>query len=167
MGYARVAGGLEPCRVCHSAPVQDDVQMLIHLEEEYVLRVENLDKLDVLDVETVYQAAIDIFDRHWILYVMDTMLWEAYRQKNLSDAVVHQTRRIESHEELGDCLQNQFPHRKWLFIQEFQRAYQMLAILCGTHHQYTASPYNKLCVASNPNGTSDTSAAGAANANVA
>ena len=28
--------------------------------------------------------------------------------------------------------------------QEFQRAYQMLAILCGTNHQYTASPYNKL-----------------------
>merc|ERR1711974_514450 len=60
MGYARVAGGLEPCRVCNSAPVQDDVQMLLHLEEEYVLRVENLDKLDVLDVETVYQAAIGI-----------------------------------------------------------------------------------------------------------
>merc|ERR1712007_43929 len=48
------------------------------------------------------------------------------------------------HEEFGDCLQNQFPHRKWQYIQEFQRAYQMLAILCGTNHQYTASPYNKL-----------------------
>lgn len=144
--------------------------------------MENLDKFDVVDVETVYQAAIDIFDRHWILYVMDTMLWEAYRQKSLPDAVEHQRRRIEfhehyycrptfilawCHEELGDCLQNQFPHRKWQFIQEFQRAYQMLAILCGTHHQYTASPYNKLCVASNPNGSTDAGAAGSGNANAA
>jgi len=164
--YASVAviGGLEPCRVCSATPSQEDMQMLLQLEEEYVLRVDNLDKTDVADVETVYQAAIDIFERHWILYVMDTMLWEAYREKSLPDAVEHQRRRVEfhehyyyrptfilawCHEELGDCLQNQFAHRKWQYVQEFQRAYQMLAILCGTNHQYTASPYNKLWQASN------------------
>merc|ERR1711948_162788 len=91
------------------------------------------------------------------------MLWEAYREKCLPDAVEHQRRRIEfhehyycrptfilawCHEELGDCLQNQFSHRKWQFIQEFQRAYQMLAILCGTSHQYTVNAYNKLRTAS-------------------
>jgi len=161
--YASVTGVLEPCRVCSASPSKEDMQMLLHLEEEYVLRVESLDKTDVADVETVYQAAIDIFERHWILYVMDTMLWEAHREKNISDALEHQRRRIEfhehyycrptfilawCHEELGDCLQNQFPHRRWQYIQEFQRAYQMLAILCGTNHQYTASPYNKLWQAS-------------------
>jgi len=174
--YASADNGLEPCRVCNAAPSQEDTQTLLHLEEEYVLRVENLDKTDVPDVETVYQAAIDIFERHWILYVMDTMLWEAYREKSLADAMEHQRRRIEFHEhyyyrptfilawcreELGDSLQTQFPHRKWHFIQEFQRAYQMLAILCGTNHQYTASPYNKLWQASTSgaNGTANTNAA--------
>merc|ERR1740116_170333 len=103
------------------------------------------------------------------------MLWEAYREpcqanreKALADAVEHQRRRIEfhehyycrptfilawCHEELGDGLQNQFQHRKWHYIQEFQRAYQMLAILCGTNHQYTASPYNKLWQASGSGAT--------------
>jgi len=164
LNFAAATNSLMPCGVCNALPSPEDSQMLIHLEEEYVLRVENLDKTDVADVETVYQAAIDIFERHWILYVMDTMLWEAHREKNLAEAMEHQRRRIDfhehyyyrptfilawCHEELGDCLQNQFPRRKWQFIQEFQRAYQMLAILCGTNHQYTASPYNKLWQASN------------------
>lgn len=154
--------------------------MLLHLEEEYALRVENLDKTDVPDVETVYQAAIDIFERHWMLYVMDTMLWEAYREKHLGDAIEHQRRRIEfhehyycrptfilawCHEELGDCLQNQFVHRKWQYIQEFQRAYQMLAILCGTNHQYTASPYNKLWTASNQTGANSGSTGNSSSCN--
>jgi len=172
---ATVEGTLHPCGVCCASPSQEDMQMLLHLEEEYVLRVENLDKKDVEDVETVYQAAIDIFERHWILYVMDTMLWEAYREKNLPDAMEHQRRRIDfhehyycrptfilawCHEELGDCLHHLYPHRKWQFYMEFQRAYQMLAILCGTNHQYTASPYNKLWQASNPGaGNGNTAAA--------
>lgn len=156
---ASVPASLDSCNVCGARPSQEDMQMLLQLEEEYVLRVENLDKNDIPDVETVYQAAIDIFERHWILYVMDTILWEAYRDRNIHDAIEHQRRRIEfhehyycrptfilawCHEELGDVLQSQFQHRKWQYVQEFQRAYQMLAILCGTNHQYTASPYNKL-----------------------
>merc|ERR1712060_499009 len=106
----------------------------------------------------------------------DTMLWEAYRDKRLPDAIEHQRRRIEfhehaycrptfilawCHEELGDCLQNQLPHRKWQCIQEFQRAYQMLAILCGNNHQYTASPYNKLWQASGSNQLTNGSSGGA------
>jgi len=173
--FATANSVLEPCKVCNHTPSKEDMAMLLRLEEEYVLRVENLDKTDVADVETVYQAAIDIFEKHWILYVMDTMLWEAHREKNLPDAVEHQRRRIEfhehyynrptfilawCHEELGDCLQNQFPHRKWHSMQEFQRAYQMLAILCGTNHQYTASPYNKLWTASNSNSSSGNAAGG-------
>jgi hypothetical protein len=161
--YYQTEEGLLPCGVCNSTISKEDQSMLFRLETEYVLRVDTLDKTDVNDVELVYQAAIDIFERHWILYVMDTMLWEAYREKRLHDAMEHQRKRIEfhehfycrptfilawCHEELGDSLQVQFPHRKWQLMQEFQRAYQMLAILCGTNHQYTASPYNKLWQAS-------------------
>lgn len=159
--YASMTGTLQPCHVCCALPSPEDIQMLLQIEDDYVLRVENLDKTDVADVETVYLAAIDIFERHWMLYVMDTMLWEAYREKNLADAIEHQRRRIEfhehyycrptfilawCHEELGDCLQSQFSHRKWQFTKEFQQAYQVLAILCGTNHQYTASPDRKSVV---------------------
>jgi hypothetical protein len=156
--FARVTGSLEPCLVCNAVPSDEDTKMLLQLEEEYVARVDGLDKTDTADVELVFQAAIDIFERHWILYVMDTMLWEAYREKRTHDAMEHQRRRIEfhehyygrptfilawCHEEFGDCLQAQYPNRRWQFMQEFQHAYQMLAILCGTNHQYTASPYTK------------------------
>merc|ERR1712039_466700 len=48
------------------------------------------------------------------------------------------------HEELADSIRFLFPTRKWQMAQEYQRAYQMLAILCGTNHQYTYSPYQKL-----------------------
>lgn len=150
---------LEPCHVCTATPSPEDTATLVQLEEEYVYRVENLDKTDIPDVEQVYHAAVDMFDRHWILYVMDTILWEAYKEKNILDAMEHQRRRVEfhehyycrptfilawCHEELGDSLMAQFPHRKWQCIQVFQRAYQMLTILCGQHHQYALSPYNKL-----------------------
>merc|ERR1719356_2254654 len=171
--FATVQGTLEPCRVCNASAAQEDQAMLVQLETEYQNRVESIDKTDVADVETVYQAAIDTFERHWILYVMDTILWEAYREKRLSDAVEHQRRRIEfhehyycrptfilawCHEEMGDSLLNLYPARKWHYVQEFSRAYQMLAILCGTNHQYTASPYNKLWSVSN-NNSNNTAAA--------
>lgn len=164
--YATTNGCLEPCRMCNVTLPKEDVDTLIKLEQEYVARVETLDKTDVADVEIVYEAALDIFERHWILYVMDTMLWEAQKEgkeKHIPDAIEHQRRRIDfhehylcrptfilawCHEEFGDCLRNQFPKRKWHAVQEFQRAYQMLEILCGANHQYTASPYNKICQAS-------------------
>jgi len=169
------SGTLEPCHVCTASPSQEEQQMLLQLEGEYVARVEGLDKTDVQDVETVYQASLEIFERHWILYVMDTMLWEAYKEKRLPDAVEHQRRRIEfhehyycrptfvlawCHEELGDSLQNLFPARRWHCAQEFWRAAQMLVILCGSNHQYTASPYHKLH-AVQTNGANSTAGAAA------
>lgn len=161
--FADLAGKITSCQVCMSTPSQEDMKMLLHFEEEYVARVESMDKTDVADVQIVYEAALDIFERHWILYTMDTYLWEACREKKTPDAIEHQRRRVEfhehyynrptfilawCHEELGDCLQSQLPHRKWQYVQEFHKAYHMLAILCGTAHQYTASPYNKIHQAS-------------------
>lgn len=170
--------GFETCKVCGSSPSSEDTQMLLHMEEEYVARVDTLDKKDLDDVQTVYQAALEIFERHWILYVMDTILWEGQRQKNIMVAMEHQRRRIDfhqhyyfrptfilawCHEELGDCMVQQFPSRKWHLMQEFQRAYQMLAILCGTTHQYTASPYNKLWQVSNTNNSAQVNASAGSN----
>lgn len=148
--------------MCNAIPREDDCANLLRLEQEYVQRVEHLDKTDIKDVELVYNAAMDIFERHWILYVMDTILWEAYKKDRLADAVEHLRRRQDfhenhylrptfilawCHEELGDAVRSQFPERKWQYIQEYQRAYQMLGILCGINHQYTFSPHHKMWLA--------------------
>mmetsp|Transcript_62480 Transcript_62480/g.116102 ORF Transcript_62480/g.116102 Transcript_62480/m.116102 type:complete len:514 (-) Transcript_62480:75-1616(-) len=150
---------LSSCSVCTTTPTPEEAKLLLDLEQEYVLRVEKLEKTDLADVGCVFQAALDVFECHWILYVMDTMLWEGLREKDLLEAMAHQQRRIFfhehyynrptfilawSHEELGDSLQSQYPLRKWHYCKEFARAYHILAILCGMNHQYTSSPYNKL-----------------------
>mmetsp|Transcript_52977 Transcript_52977/g.124097 ORF Transcript_52977/g.124097 Transcript_52977/m.124097 type:complete len:514 (+) Transcript_52977:102-1643(+) len=150
---------LSPCSVCGSSMSSEDTKLLLDLEQEYVVRVDKLDKTDLADVRVVFQAALDMFECHWILYVMDTMLWEGLREKDLHEAMSHQQRRILfhehyynrptfilawSHEELGDSLQSQYEQRKWQYCKEFQRAYHILCILCGMNHQYSASPYNKL-----------------------
>mmetsp|Transcript_32829 Transcript_32829/g.94456 ORF Transcript_32829/g.94456 Transcript_32829/m.94456 type:complete len:668 (+) Transcript_32829:48-2051(+) len=75
--YATTGSTLEPCRVCNSVPSQDMTQKLIRDEQKYVLLVENLDKKDVPNIDKVYVAALDIFNRHWICCAMDTMRWEA------------------------------------------------------------------------------------------
>jgi len=75
--HANTANILEPCRVCNSVPSQDMTQKLIRDEQKYVLLVENLDKKDVPNIDKVYVAALDIFNRHWICCAMDTMRWEA------------------------------------------------------------------------------------------
>ncbi|CAJ1446610.1 unnamed protein product, partial [Effrenium voratum] len=163
--YPKVpSGGFESCKVCGGNCTPEDTQMLLRMEEDYVARVETLDKKDLDDVQIVYQAALDIFEKHWILYVMDTILWEGLRPKNIMEAMEHQRRRIDfhqhyyfrptfilawCHEELGDSMAQTWPSRKWHLQQEFQRAYHMLSILCGTTHQYTASPYHKLWQATN------------------
>lgn len=156
--FATATARFQPCNTCGATPSEEETQMLLHYEEEYVVRVDNLDKTDVPDVQAVYDAANQIFERHWILYVMDTYLWEAHREKKIREAIEHQRRRVEfhehyyyrptfilawCHEELGDCLRGEQYHQQW-FMQAYNKAYYMLTILCGTGHQYTASPYNKM-----------------------
>mmetsp|Transcript_10324 Transcript_10324/g.22780 ORF Transcript_10324/g.22780 Transcript_10324/m.22780 type:complete len:514 (-) Transcript_10324:187-1728(-) len=157
--YATVQNTLEPCTVCTTEASIEDIKMLTRLEDEYVVRLDNTDKTDVPDIERVFKAAMDLFEHHWIVYVLDTMLWEAYKEKQPIEAIEHQRRRIAfhehyfnrptfilawCHEELGDAVNNQTPNRKWQSNLEYSRAYQMLSILCGLGHQYTSSPYQKL-----------------------
>ena len=108
--------------------------------------MDSLDKKDLEDVQQVYQvdgtgmgppgvcwsqAALDIFENHWILYawnlicqdladfdgfnfglqVMDTILWEGHRQKNVMDAMEHQlvAQPLHLHEEMR-CDSHQILH---------------------------------------------------------
>jgi len=162
------------CNVCRHVSPDEEQRQFLKLEEEYVARVESLDKNDVQDVLQVFQAAIEIFDKHWILYVMDTYLWEAYRESSTwLTAIQHQQRRIMfhqhyyfrptfilawCHEELGDAFEKVVKCYRWDIGSEYQQAFHMLKVLCGMNHQYTQSPqikYNNLQQAQAPvcNGT--------------
>lgn len=150
-----------PCNSCGIMTSAEETRILLHHEEEYVVRVDNLDKTDLVDVRAVYDAADQIFEKHWILYVMDTYLWDGSREKDVVSAIEHQRRRIDfhqhyyfrptfilawCHEELGDCLNNQKLNKRF-FTQAYNKAYNMLAVLVGANHQYTASPWQKLYAA--------------------
>merc|ERR1712080_101423 len=97
------------------------------------------------------------------------MLWEASREKGMwEDALEHQHRRIRfheahynrpsfilawCHEELGDVVLHRWPDRKWQHTSALKTATFLLTILCGARHQYTCSPWNKLCAATSENGS--------------
>merc|ERR1712048_1492910 len=155
--------GMLECNVCRSVLPYAEQRKMLELEEQYVARVEALDKNDVPDVLQVFQAAVELFDKHWIMYVMDTYLWEAHKggdSSKMLTAIEHQRRRIIfhehyyfrptfilawCHEELADSIQGIVKCYRWDISQEYQLAHSMLTVLCGMHHQYTSAAYQKLC----------------------
>lgn len=162
---------LTACHVCGKHAKKEDTTMLITLEGQYVQRVDCLDKTDLADVQVVLKAAVEIFENHWMIYVMDTMLWEgtnrnkgekadekkAAKAIELKEGVRHQQRRIAfhlhcyprptfiiawAHEELADSMTDLGIPDRWRLL-DYQKAYFMLVILCGKSHQYTQSPFYK------------------------
>lgn len=145
---------LAPCSICAASPMPEETSTLFQLEEEHVNRLANLNEADVANVDSAYQSAIGIFDRHWILYDMDTILWEAYKETNMLAATEHLRRSIEFHEhyysrptqslawcyrQLGDALQAQSQYQAWQHIQAFQKSCQLVDIVFGEHYKYALS----------------------------
>lgn len=157
--------GLETCNVCSGNATEEEVTTLLGCEDEYVTRVENLDKKDLEDILAVHNAAVAFFRQHWVVFVLDTLLWDIYRETDkLADGIEHQHRRMLFHqqhynrptfvlawihEELGDIAANRWPERAWQYHVEYKAALSMLQILCGGQHAYTISPLTKLTAAQN------------------
>jgi len=155
------------CKMCDFSYSQEEVLSLLETEESYANRVDTLNKTDIPDVELVYMHALDPFAEHWVLYVMDTILFESYRdKKNCLEAAEHQQRRIRyhtnvfprvtfilawAHEELADIMQstvekNNIKERQGYmanWIARYRQATYMLSILCGPTHVYTQGPHTK------------------------
>ena len=72
---------------------------ILSCEQEYIDRVENIDKKDLEDICLVNQAAVDFFRQHWVLFVLDSLLWDIFREKpgKWEDAMEHLHRRIRFH----------------------------------------------------------------------
>ncbi|KAK9172947.1 SET domain protein [Cryptosporidium meleagridis] len=157
------------CSVCRSQPDREIIDSYTDLESQYVARLEETDKSDVEDVEAVYQEAQKVFTQHWIMYELDTMLFEAYKEsQQFSFALSCLYNRLNFvrnvlpdctytlawiTEELGDILsilQDEYHKGKSKTNQEIsaiQRYYYdtwcYLSILTGPNHHFTVAAKNK------------------------
>lgn len=58
-------------------------------------RLEETDKNDIADAEAVYAEAQRVFSQHWVLFTLDGILFDGYREgTRWTDAATHQTNRI-------------------------------------------------------------------------
>jgi len=120
--YFAGEGCLTKCNMCDFTYTPDEIERLVETEKSVVDRVDLIKKHDtVKNAEMIYVDAVTTFTEHWCLYVLDTILFEYYRdQKNFFAASEHQQRRITFHtkvfprvtfilawayEELADILQ--------------------------------------------------------------
>ena len=87
------------CDCCGNVCDENERTQCVTLEPDYITRIEGLDKTNLADMEIVYNATIDFFhETHWCCFVMDTLLWEYYKEKNLLVALMHQEKRIAFHQ---------------------------------------------------------------------
>ncbi|XP_055388444.1 uncharacterized protein LOC129617011 [Condylostylus longicornis] len=100
----------------------NDIAKYLEFETAYITRLEETDKTDLADAEAVYAEAQRVFSQHWVLYLLDGILFDAYREnEQWMEATMHQTNRIQYatqaiphatftlawlHEERGDAASN-------------------------------------------------------------
>ncbi|KAF7459344.1 apical complex lysine methyltransferase [Cryptosporidium felis] len=157
------------CSVCRSQPDREIIDSYTDLESQYIARLEETDKNDIEDVEAVYQEAQKVFTQHWIMYELDTMLFEAYKEsQQFSFALSCLYNRLNFvrsvlpdctytlawiTEELGDILsvlqeeRHEGKSRTNQEISAIQRYYYdtwcYLSILTGPNHHFTIAAKNK------------------------
>ncbi|OEH76140.1 set domain-containing protein bromodomain-containing protein [Cyclospora cayetanensis] len=156
-----------PCSVCRTVPVDATIEQYVTFETAYADRLADTNKNDMPDAEMVYEQASRVFTRHWILFQLDTILFEGYRAAgDYESAYVHQMHRLEYvsavlplpsyslawlYEEMGDVLWSRVqakgkPYansRLRIAGRHFEDAYNLLYILCGPEHEYTTAAATK------------------------
>ncbi|KAH8738942.1 SET domain protein [Cryptosporidium ryanae] len=156
------------CNVCRSQPDQEIIDSYTDLESQYIARLEETDKSDIDDIEAVYLEAQKVFSQHWIMYELDTMLFESYKEsqqyKLALSALYNRLNFVRSvlpdctytlawiTEELGDILsilqeEHENNSNKNYEIAAIQRYYYdtwcYLTILTGPNHNFTIAAKNK------------------------
>ncbi|CBZ55580.1 hypothetical protein NCLIV_060040 [Neospora caninum Liverpool] len=155
------------CTICQALPTQETIQEYLDFEQAYVDRLAETDKSDVPDAELVYNQATRVFAQHWVLYQLNTILFEGYRDGgDHESASFHQMERIKYvsqvmplasytlawlYEEMGDTMLNkaeesgpEIPaHKLNIISRHFEDAYNLLYILCGEDHDYTVAAGTK------------------------
>lgn len=152
-----------PCTVCGAVPSDETIDQYITFETAYAERLADTNKSDMPDAEMVYEQATRVFTQHWILFQLDTILFEGYRAAgDYESAYVHQAHRLNYvtevlplasyslawlYEEMGDVLWSRIQSKGKPYAdsrlriagRHFEDAYNLLYILCGSDHEYTAA----------------------------
>uniref|UniRef100_A0A0G4H3T6 SET domain-containing protein n=1 Tax=Chromera velia CCMP2878 TaxID=1169474 RepID=A0A0G4H3T6_9ALVE len=68
-----------PCTVCNTVPAPDALVHLVELEKQYVERLNECSKDDLPDLEAVLSEALKVFQGHWVLFSLQSMMFEAHR----------------------------------------------------------------------------------------
>jgi len=161
------------CDVCYGEMTDEQIQDYMGFEDAYVARLEETGKDDLQDAELVFSEAQRVFKHHWVMFSLHTILFEAYRDKEMwEEASMHQQKRRDYvsfvmpkatytlawlNEELGDAISNSINtkmftdthatlslHQKNTLCRLYEDAMNILLILCGDSHDYTLAAYRKL-----------------------
>lgn len=106
----------QPCNVCGMKFDADTIAKYDQFETAYIQRLEDTSKDYLADLELVYQEAGRVFTQHHVMYELDTMLSEAYKEHGLwNEAATHLQKRIDfatsvrSGIRTRDCCEHSFP----------------------------------------------------------
>eukprot|EP01056_Protomagalhaensia_sp_Gyna25_P005109 Protomagalhaensia_sp_Gyna_25__5108@NODE_58_length_5893_cov_92_436112_g43_i0_p2_GENE_NODE_58_length_5893_cov_92_436112_g43_i0NODE_58_length_5893_cov_92_436112_g43_i0_p2_ORF_typecomplete_len551_score113_56SET/PF00856_28/2_4e03SET/PF00856_28/2_9e11SET/PF00856_28/3_8e03TPR_12/PF13424_6/0_17TPR_12/PF13424_6/81AAA_13/PF13166_6/0_14Elf1/PF05129_13/0_4NOB1_Zn_bind/PF08772_11/0_72_NODE_58_length_5893_cov_92_436112_g43_i010782730 len=164
-GEEEYVTGTQPCSVCQLTFSTEQIQQYEQFEEAYIARLEETSKEYLSDLELVYQEAGRVFTQHHVMYELDTMLYEAYKDEGRWwEAIYHLEKRIQyasavrrgvrtkdawMHEDLGDLLtsagniMNLSGFYKNAIARAYETAFNGLIILCGADHDYTLAAHAK------------------------
>lgn len=155
-----------PCNSCNYQFSVDEILYYEELENDYLERLKQMSKDDVLDCEVVYVEACKAFRNHYVLYQIEDILQHAYYDHGmyLQSAMILQ-KRIEFvaqayncvnftiatlWEELGDILAEYARNQevidcfqKSFICRAYENAFNSYCILSGEDHDYTKSPQLK------------------------
>ncbi|ORM39484.1 Acyl-CoA-binding domain-containing protein 6 [Babesia sp. Xinjiang] len=70
-----------PCTLCEYRYNALDIKEYLDLERAYVERIEGIDSTDLWDIQQVYNNARNVFNQHWCLYQLQTLLFECYKER--------------------------------------------------------------------------------------
>lgn len=161
-----------PCTLCNRTPSPKTIQKYLIFEDAYIARLDETDKTDLPDAELVYSEAQRVFNQHWVLHALDTVLFDAYRDaSHWEAAATHQQHRIQYvsqvmpkasyslawlYEELGDMYSNTVStsfhsrsvpitgYQKNILAAQYETAMNILFVLCGSQHTYTLAAHRRL-----------------------
>ncbi|EKX73783.1 conserved hypothetical protein [Theileria equi strain WA] len=70
-----------PCTLCRYRFSEAEITEYIDLERAYSYRIDCIDKSDLYDILQVYDHAKNVFKQHWLLYQLQTLLYDYYKGK--------------------------------------------------------------------------------------
>eukprot|EP00919_Chromeraceae_sp_WS-2016_P038918 GHVR01092899.1.p1 GENE.GHVR01092899.1~~GHVR01092899.1.p1 ORF type:complete len:510 (-),score=103.76 GHVR01092899.1:263-1792(-) len=119
------------CSTCMSEPTDEEVSHFIELESLYRDRLLECEKNDLPDLECVYAEAVKVFCTHWIIFALESMMFEAFKdQGRHAEALYMSGRRTH-------FLRTTCPLPTYTLAWSLEEHGDVAAGLCGIDASYT------------------------------